>query len=77
MPTFSGKTEANSTVIIYNKGVEFARVTVDDQGNWTFMPDTPLADGGYSFTTVVVDQAGNAGPESDSIGFTVDGSTAL
>ncbi|WPN65636.1 Ig-like domain-containing protein [Pseudomonas sp. P9_32] len=77
LPTFSGKAEANSTVIIYNKGVEFARVTVDDQGNWTFTPDLPLVDGQYSFTTVVVDQAGNTSPESDAIGFTVDGSTAI
>ncbi|WP_414892119.1 Ig-like domain-containing protein, partial [Pseudomonas serboccidentalis] len=73
MPTFSGKTEANSTVIIYNNGVEFGRAIVDAQGNWTFTPNEPLADGNYSFTTVVVDQAGNAGPESDSIEFTVEG----
>ncbi|MBY8955303.1 Ig-like domain repeat protein [Pseudomonas carnis] len=77
LPTFSGKAEANSTVIIYNKGVEFARVIVDDQGNWTFTPNSPLVDGQYSFTTVVVDQAGNTSPESDSIGFTVDGSIAI
>ncbi|WP_414891864.1 Ig-like domain-containing protein, partial [Pseudomonas serboccidentalis] len=76
LPTFSGKAEANSTVIIYNKGVEFARVIVDDQGNWAFTPGSPLVDGQYSFTTVVVDQAGNTSPKSDSIGFTVDGSPA-
>ncbi|WP_414892616.1 Ig-like domain-containing protein, partial [Pseudomonas serboccidentalis] len=56
MPTFSGKTEANSTVIIYNNGVEFGRVVVDDQGNWAFTPDLPLDDGNYNFTTVVVDR---------------------
>nr|WP_233475417.1 Ig-like domain-containing protein [Pseudomonas carnis] len=72
LPTFSGKAEANGTVIIYNKGVEFARVAVDDKGNWTFTPDSELADGKYVFTTAAVDQAGNIGPKSDAISFAVN-----
>ncbi|MHC8383994.1 Ig-like domain-containing protein [Pseudomonas sp. LB3P14] len=74
-PTFSGKSEANSTVIIYDQGVEIGRVPADDKGNWSFTPSTPLVDGGHSLSTAVQDKAGNLGKPSVAIDFTVDTST--
>ncbi|MDI3203166.1 Ig-like domain-containing protein, partial [Pseudomonas shahriarae] len=71
-PTFSGTAEPNTTLIIYDGGVEIDRVPVDGAGNWSYTPARPLADGPHSFSTEVVDAAGNRSPESTPIDFTVD-----
>ena len=71
-PTFSGTAEPNTTLIIYDNGVEIDRVLVDGAGNWSFTPAPALADGAHSFSTIVVDAAGNRSPESTPIDFTVD-----
>ncbi|WLI37199.1 Ig-like domain-containing protein [Pseudomonas sp. FP818] len=71
-PTFSGTAEPNTTLIIYDGGVEIDRVPVDGAGNWSYTPARPLADGSHSFSTEVVDAAGNRSPESTPIDFTVD-----
>ncbi|MGL5997674.1 MAG: Ig-like domain-containing protein, partial [Pseudomonas proteolytica] len=71
-PTFSGTAEANTTLIILDNGVEIARVPVDSLGNWSYTPAPPLPNGDYSFSTIVVDAAGNRSPESTAIDFTVD-----
>ncbi|MBP5959539.1 hypothetical protein ICA16_28105, partial [Pseudomonas anatoliensis] len=71
-PTFNGTAEANSTVIIYDHGAEIGRASADDDGNWSFTPSTPLAEGGHSLSTAVVDKAGNLGDKSTAIDFTVD-----
>ena len=71
-PTFSGTAEPNTTLIIYNNGEELHRVQVDPDGNWSFTPSPALTPGAYSFSTVVVDAAGNRSPESTPIGFIVD-----
>ncbi|MFJ7313544.1 Ig-like domain-containing protein [Pseudomonas sp. NPDC098747] len=71
-PTFSGTAEPNTTLIIYDNGVEIGRVPVDGSGNWNFTPAPPLTDGAHSFSTEVVDNAGNRSPQSTPIDFTVD-----
>ena len=71
-PTFRGTAEPNTTVIIYDGGVEIGRAPVDGQGDWNFTPAPPLADGDHSFSTEVVDAAGNRSPQSTPIDFTVD-----
>nr|WP_228732642.1 Ig-like domain-containing protein [Pseudomonas sp. P42] len=71
-PTFSGTAEPNTTLIIYDNGVEIDRVPVDGNGDWSFTPAPPLADGAHSFSTEVVDAAGNRSPQSTPIDFTVD-----
>ncbi|AZD35976.1 T1SS secreted agglutinin RTX [Pseudomonas chlororaphis subsp. aurantiaca] len=71
-PTFTGKAEANSTVIIYDQGTEIGRAPVNDKGEWSFTPAKGLADGGHSLSTAVVDKAGNLGDKSAAIDFTVD-----
>ncbi|PNB67977.1 hypothetical protein C1X64_31040, partial [Pseudomonas sp. GW456-E7] len=71
-PTYSGQAEPNAEVVIYDYGVEIGRVPTDEVGNWSFTPSTPLVDGEHSFSTQVIDSAGNAGEVSDAIGFSVD-----
>lgn len=71
-PTFSGTAEPNTTLIVYDNGVEIGRVPVDGAGNWTFTPAPPLADGSHSFSSEVLDGAGNRSPQSTPIDFIVD-----
>ncbi|MGY2299979.1 Ig-like domain-containing protein, partial [Pseudomonas yamanorum] len=70
--TFSGTAEANTTIIIYDNGVEIGRAPVDGAGNWTFTPAPALSEGPHSLSTEVMDRAGNRSPESTPIGFIVD-----
>lgn len=76
-PTFKGKTEPGATVIVRDNGNELGRAVADKDGNWSFTPDQPLADGDHSFTVQPVDKAGNKGPETDAIDFTVDTSKVV
>ena len=76
-PTFSGTAEPNTTLIIFDRGVEIHRVPVDAAGNWSFTPAPALANGPHSFSTVVVDAAGNRSPESAPIDFIVDTSAVV
>ncbi|WP_232081600.1 Ig-like domain-containing protein, partial [Citrobacter rodentium] len=72
-PTLSGSdAEPGSTVIVRDKGSEIARVTVDDQGNWTVTPAKTLAEGEHSLTYEVADAAGNSRGESAPVAVTVD-----
>jgi hypothetical protein len=71
-PTYSGTAEPGTTLIIYDNGLEIGRVPVDGFGNWSYTPAQPLADGPHSFSTEVVDAAGNRSPESTPIDFIVD-----
>ena len=59
-------------MIVYDNGVEIGRVPVDGAGNWTFTPAPPLADGSHSFSSIVVDGAGNRSPQSTAVDFIVD-----
>ncbi|MGY2299858.1 Ig-like domain-containing protein, partial [Pseudomonas yamanorum] len=76
-PTFSGTAEANTTIIIYDNGIEIGRAPVDGDGNWTFTPAPALTEGPHSFSTEVMDKAGNRSPESTPIGFIVDTSAVV
>ncbi|MBZ6392458.1 MAG: Ig-like domain-containing protein [Pantoea dispersa] len=76
-PTWSGKAEPGATIIISDNGKEIGRVPVDSNGDWTFTPVPPLADGDHSFSAVVQDPAGNQSAPSAPINFTVDTSNVL
>ena len=71
-PEFSGKAEANSTVIIKDGSAEIGRVQADATGNWSFTPVVALSDGAHSITVTAADKAGNLSVPSDVFGFTVD-----
>ncbi|WP_269791774.1 Ig-like domain-containing protein [Stenotrophomonas sp. Iso1] len=71
-PTVDGTTEANATVIVYDKGKEIGRAQADEAGKWSFTPEPPLADGTHILEYVAVDQAGNQSEKSGSFEFLVD-----
>ena len=70
-PVLSGTGEPGSTVSVSDNGNLLGTATVDNNGNWRFA--TPaLAEGPHSLTTTVTDIAGNVGPASAPLSFTVD-----
>ncbi|MFU5485674.1 Ig-like domain-containing protein, partial [Pseudomonas aeruginosa] len=71
-PTFKGKAESHATVVIYDKGQKIGEVQTDAEGNWSFIPSKALSDGEHMLSIQVLDQAGNAGPVSEAVSFTVD-----
>ncbi|WP_339274977.1 BapA/Bap/LapF family large adhesin [Enterobacter asburiae] len=58
-PTLSGTADANSVVTIFDGGTQIAVVTADNNGTWTFTPDTALGEGSHSFTVRAIDPQGN------------------
>ena len=71
-PEFEGKAEAGAVVIVKDNDVVIGSAAVDKNGNWSFTPSTPLAEGPHSFSTVVTDAAGNSSVPSTPINFVVD-----
>ncbi len=71
-PTLTGTGEAGSYISISDNGILIGMVQVDDNGNWTFTPDTPLIDGVHNLTLTQTDVAGNVSAETSVPTFTVD-----
>ncbi|MFS0840360.1 OmpL47-type beta-barrel domain-containing protein [Paenibacillus sp. 1P03SA] len=72
-PVFSGLSEADALIRIELDGIPAAGpVTADGAGKWTFTPAAPLADGVHSLRVSAEDKAGNVGPYSGPLKFTVD-----
>ncbi|HDR2622967.1 TPA: Ig-like domain repeat protein [Enterobacter chuandaensis] len=71
-PTYRGKGDANGTAIIDLGDGTTVRVPVDSSGNWSYTPAPALLDGDYTWKVAIEDKAGNVGPESAPIHFTVD-----
>ena len=71
-PTLSGTTEPRTEVIILLNDVEVARVTSDDNGDWSWtVPEqTPLMSGPLSVRATATDALGNSA--SDVISVTVE-----
>ncbi|WHP32497.1 Ig-like domain-containing protein [Trabulsiella odontotermitis] len=61
-PTLSGTAEAGNIITIYDNGQPIGSVTVDNQGNWSFTPGTPMVDGTHQFGVSQTDKAGNTSP---------------
>ena len=71
-PTFSGETEANATITIYDNGVKIGEAVADDQGVWTFTPESDLSPGSHTFTLTSTDESGNTSDKSDAFNIIVD-----
>jgi len=71
-PMMSGTAEANSTVTIFINGQVAGTAQADSTGAWTFTPPTQLADGRYEVKAHATDVAGNTGPETGLVPFSVD-----
>ncbi|WP_336332605.1 Ig-like domain-containing protein [Pseudomonas putida] len=71
-PTFNGTGDVGDTIIIRDGEEEIGRVDVDSDGNWSFTPEKPLADGEHEISVIVQDEAGNQSEPSDPWIVTVD-----
>ena len=72
-PTFTAEgLEAGTTVVVRDNGTVLGEAAVDENGNWSFMPDAALSEGEHSFTFEAVDAAGNSSGESAAVEYVVD-----
>lgn len=71
-PTFSGKGEPGMTAVIDLGGGQSVRVPVNAEGNWSWTPAPALADGSYTWSVALENSAGERGPSTAPITFTVD-----
>ncbi|MCG7390081.1 Ig-like domain-containing protein [Pantoea sp. ACRSB] len=70
-PVLSGTAEPGSIVTVSDGDVALGSATVGADGRWSFIAPT-LAEGSHSLTTTVTDPAGNTGPVSEPLLFSVD-----
>ncbi|MHA7628950.1 Ig-like domain-containing protein [Corallococcus sp. M7] len=71
-PVFSGTAEANSTVTLLLDGVAAGTTEANDSGDWSFTPDTALAQGTHTVSARTTDAEGNTSPDAPSHSFRVD-----
>ncbi|MCX3311796.1 Ig-like domain-containing protein, partial [Pantoea vagans] len=75
-PTIGGDgMQPGSTVTVSDGDSELGTATVDADGNWTFTPDAPLADGEHALVIDGTDANGNA--VNDTVNVTVDTSATV
>lgn len=72
MPTFNGTGTPGNTIEIWDGETLLGEVLVDDEGNWTFTPEKPLAAGNHSIVTAERNAEGVVGKESDPWEFIID-----
>ena len=60
------------TAVIDLGGGQSVRVPVNAEGNWTWTPAPALADGSYTWSVALENSAGERGPSTTPITFTVD-----
>jgi Ca2+-binding RTX toxin-like protein len=71
-PDIAGTAEANSTVTLFQNGIEIGNVAADADGNWTFTLATAIDDGTYEFTATATDAVGNTSDVSAASSLMVD-----
>lgn len=71
-PTYSGTAEPFSTVNVLVNGIAEGIVTANAAGNWAFIQPGALPDGIHTVRATATDPAGNTGPASNIITFTID-----
>lgn len=70
-PTITGTAEANATVTVLIDGMVVGTAPANAQGAWTFTPSTPLTSGAHTVAARATDAAGNTGPTTPLVNFTV------
>jgi uncharacterized repeat protein (TIGR01451 family)/MYXO-CTERM domain-containing protein len=71
-PEVSGTAEPWATIQIFVDGAAVTTATVGVDGTWTATISDALSDGPHSLSVTATDQAGNTGPPSLPVSFTVD-----
>ncbi|MHA6250219.1 Ig-like domain-containing protein [Pontibacter sp. CAU 1760] len=74
-PTFSGTSEAGSTVAVTVDAAVIGTVLAATDGKWTFTPASGLADGKHNVSAKATDAAGNVSQASNNNTFQVDATT--
>lgn len=70
-PVIKGTAEPNSVVTVYDGTTPLGSAQVDANGDWTFQPPFPLANGPHDLTAVATDPAGNSSVPSDPFDFSL------
>ena len=70
-PLLTGNTEANGIVTIYDGNTVIGTAIASGTGAWSFISPT-LSQGAHTLSVTVTDAAGNVGPRSSTVNFTVD-----
>ena len=70
--TFTGTSENNATIQLYDGATLLGSTTADGSGNWTV--DLSLSAGAYTIHAVQTDLAGNISSASGNLSLTIDGS---
>lgn len=68
---FRGTAEGGASVSVKVDGVMAGTPVADAAGRWSFVPAVPLSDGLHTVSLETTDQAGNTGPPSSELSFTV------
>jgi hypothetical protein len=71
-PTLTGMATAGATVRLTIDGQAPVTVTADENGQWSYVPPSNLAEGSHTVSAVQLDGAGNVSPASSPVTFTVD-----
>jgi Ca2+-binding RTX toxin-like protein/RNA 3'-terminal phosphate cyclase len=71
-PTFTGSGEAGGTVQIFAGQTSLGVIPIAANGQWSFTPTTPFADGKYNITFTLTDSVGNVSPPSPPFALTVE-----
>ena len=74
-PTFSGKAQPGSSVVVSEGSLVLCTTTADASGNYSCKSGTMLADGFNQVTATATDSAGNVSASSNTDSFIVDTST--
>jgi len=72
LPVFTGTSEPNATVQIFEGTTLLGTATANDSGAWSIALTTPLSNASHSLTAVATDAAGNASDPSVPFTLTVD-----
>ncbi|MDH1053112.1 Ig-like domain-containing protein, partial [Pseudomonas sp. GD03903] len=72
-PVISGVgAEPGDTIHVMDNGSEIGTAVVDSDGNWSFTPDSPLADGAHELSVSAEDPAGNLSSPSAPYPISID-----
>ncbi|AZE73546.1 T1SS secreted agglutinin RTX [Pseudomonas synxantha] len=71
-PTISGTGGSGDTITVYANGQALGTTFVDGNGQWTFTPPTPLADGLHNLSAQATDAVGNLSPATGDYPINVD-----
>lgn len=71
-PAIAGTAEPRSTVTVSIDGTAAGTATASGSGAWTLTPAQALAKGSHTVQASARDEAGNSGPGSSLVSFTVD-----